>query len=430
MLAGLLVSIFTVWTPGAAYAEDPLTARVSGIENKFPDEVVFSASAQSSAGDVRSLVLRMVIGSGAVERYGAVDIKAGPSVSGKYTLKSGGNNFIVAGANIAYWLEAEDSAGNKITTPRQDLWYADTRFEWKSVSDGSVTVHYYRNAEPLARDILTAAKETERKSGGLLGTAGRPFKLMLYNTPSELIGAQRPEASATRAQEILRVGVAYAGEDVVQVYGGGTLGAQDTARHEITHLFEHWAAGNNIPAWLDEGLAVWGQSDPGPEYKNALNRAIAADNLLLLRGLDSFPGRSDETILAYGQSWSVVKYLIDTYGPEKYRQVYEHIRAGQGAADGIQQVYGFNADQLEAQWRQSVGAKPRTNFDTSVPTPVSINIQPIGANQAPRPGETSSGSGAAAGTGFPPFLLAGAAVGVGLLVLVGGAAVVAFARRR
>src|SRR5207249_191023 len=154
----------------------------------------------------------------------------------------------------------------------------------KTVNDGAVTVYYYRNAEPLARDILNAAKETEKKSGGLLGTMGRPFKVMLYNTPSELIGAQRPEASATRAQEILRVGVAYAGEDVVQVFGGSTLGALDTARHEITHLFEHWAAGNSIPTWIDEGLAVWGQNDPGPEYRNSLNRAIASDNLLLLRG--------------------------------------------------------------------------------------------------------------------------------------------------
>jgi len=250
---------------------------------------------------------------------------------------------------------------------------------------------------------------------------------MLYNTASEITGAQRPETSVTRQAAIIRVGVAYAGEDLVQVLGTGSLGAQDTAKHEIAHLFVHWTAGNNVPAWLNEGLAVWSQNDPGREYLGSLERAIRNDDLLLVRGMDSFPGKPDETILAYGQSYSLVKYLIDTYGGEKLRQVFESIRDGNGASQGIQRVYGLTLDELDAAWRKHVGAKSRT-YDQAVPTPVTIgNFTPI---DAPVQGQTGSAVPAPAGAGLPPFMLALAAVLAGLLVLVGGAAVFTFVRRR
>lgn len=412
--------------PSAAYAEEPIQAKASVTENKFPEEVVVSAQAESTAGDVRTMTLRYMVGSGPVERYGSFEFTPGRSVQSRFSIKTGGNNFVAPGADITYWLEVQDAAGNRLETAKETFWYADTRFEWRNVKEGSVTVYYYRHAEPTAKELLTAARQTEQKVGRMLGTAGRPFRVMLYNTPSEITGAQRPEMSVTRQQQILRVGVAYAGEDLVQVLGTGSLGAQDTAKHEIAHLFVHWTAGNNVPTWLNEGLAVWSQNDPGREYLGALERAIARDELLLVRGMDSFPGRPDETILAYGQSYSLVKYLIDSYGGEKFRQVFETIRDGNGASEGLQKVYGLTADELDAAWRKHVGAKPRT-YDTAVPTPVSIGeIQSIDSPV----GGPSPRSPAPTGTGLPPFMLALVAVLGGLLLLVGGAAVFTFVRRR
>lgn len=412
--------------PQAVYAEEPIIAKASVAENKFPEEVVVSAQAQSSAGDVRAMTLRYMVGSGPVERYGTFEFTPGRSIQGRLSIKTGGNNFVAPGADITYWLEVQDAAGNKLETPKESFWYADTRFQWRDVKEGSVTVYYYRNAEPTARELLVAARQTEEKVGRMLGTAGRPFRVMLYNTPAEITGAQRPETSVTRQQQILRVGVAYAGEDLVQVLGTGSLGAQDTARHEIAHLFVHWTAGNNVPAWLNEGLAVWSQNDPGREYLGALERAIQRDELLLVRGMDSFPGRPDETILAYGQSYSLVKYLIDSYGGEKFRGVFESIRQGNSAADGIQNIYGMNLDELDATWRKHVNAKSRT-YDSSVPTPVTIgNIQSI---DSPVQGQTGSATPAPA-AGLPPFMMTLVAVLGGLLLLVGGAAVFTFVRKR
>lgn len=426
----LLAAVAGLVLPGVAHAEDPVQATVTNIENKFPDEVIFSVQAESSAASVRTVTLRLVVGSGTLERLGTVDITPGRTVQGKYTLKTGGNNFIAPGADITYWLEAEDTSGNKTQTPKQTLWYADTRFDWRKAEDGSVTVYYYRNSEGLARDLLAAARQTEDKVGGMLGTKGRPFRVMLYNNPPDLIGAQRPETSEKRAQEILRVGVAYSGEDLVQVLASGTLGAQDTARHEIAHLFVNWSAGSNVPTWLNEGMAVWSQNDPGREYLGSLERAIRNDSLLLLRGLDSFPGKSDETILAYGESYSVVKYLVDTYGGGKMRQLFEAMKGGEGASAGLQRVYGLNVDEIDARWRQSVGAKARASYETSVPTPVTLGeIQSIDSPVQAPGGQTLPAAGQQ-GQQLPPFMLALIAAGAALLLLVGGAAVFTLARRR
>ncbi|MBI2887732.1 MAG: hypothetical protein HYY02_11050 [Chloroflexi bacterium] len=430
VIALLLVLLAgSAWAP-AVHAEAPLEARITAVENKFPEEVVFTAEAESTAADIRSMALRLSIGAGDTERYGNFEFTPGRKVSAQFSFKTGGNNHLVPGADIAYWLEVQDAAGNRLETPRQSFWYADTRFQWSNLREGPVTVYYYGNAERNARAILGAARETQEKVGRMLGSEARPFKVMLYNSVPDLVGAQRPEGSETRRRELIRAGVAYSGEALVQVLGIGSLGALDTARHEIAHLFVHWAAGVNVPAWLNEGLAVWGQSDPGDEYIGALRRGIRTNDLLLLRGLESFPGRSDENILAYGQSYSVVNYLIESYGPAKMRQLLEVIRAGDGAIEGVRRVYGLTMDELDAKWRESVGA-PSRSYESTAPTPIAVpTIAPIGA--LPPPEQQPAGGAAAPGAAaaLPPFLLVLGALGAGLLALVGGATVVMLAKRR
>lgn len=415
--------------PEAASAAGPVEGKVTYVENKFPDEVVFFAEASSTAGDVRSLVLHLKVGERSPERYGSISVTPARSVQGEYRMKTGSDSFLPAGAHITYWIEAEDSAGNKLTTEQGEFWYADTRFQWKKLQEGSVTVYYYGNADTVARQVMQAANDDRDKIGKMLGVDARPFKVMLYNSVPDIVGAQQPEASETRRRELIRAGVAYSGPDLVQVLGIGSFGAADTARHEIGHLFVNWTAGGNVPAWLNEGLAVWSQSDPGSEYRNALQAAIASNQLLLLRGLGSFPGLSDENILAYGQSWSVIDFLVTTHGPDKMRKTLETIRAGDGVEKGLKDQYGLTIDELDAAWRAKVGAPPRS-YESAAPTPIAMpTIAPIGS--APQP--PGSGSSSIGGVGDNPagsVLLIGAGVfGLVFVLLLMGVALV-FVKRR
>lgn len=426
-----LVSLIAL--PGAVSAAGPVEGKVTNIQSKFPDEIVFSAEASSSAGEVRALVLHLRVGERSPERYGSISITPARSVQGEYRMKTGSDSFLPAGADITYWIEAEDSAGNKLTTEQGQFWYADTRFQWKKLQEGPVTVYYYGNAEYVARQVMQAANDDRGKIGKMLGVEARPFKVMLYNSVPDIIGAQQPEASETRRRELIRAGIAYSGPDLVQVLGVGSFGATDTARHEIGHLFVYWTAGGNVPAWLNEGLAVWSQNDPGAEYRGALQAAIASNQLLLLRGLGSFPGLSDENILAYGQSWSIIDFLVTTYGPDKMRKTLETIRAGDGVEKGLKDQYGLTIDELDAAWRAKVGAPPRS-YEATAPTPIAMpTIVPIGAAPPPPSGSgtSSPGSGAASGNPAGTYgLLIGAGVfGLVFVLLLMGVAMV-FVKRR
>ncbi len=433
LVSVLLFLVSLIAFPGAVVAAGPVEGKVTNIQNKFPDEIVFSAEASSSAGDIRSLVLHLKVGERSAERYGTISITPARSVQGEYRMKTGADSFLPAGADITYWIEAEDSAGNKLTTDEGQFWYADARFQWKKLQEGPVTVYYYGNADNVARQVTQAANDVREKIGKMLGVDARPFKVMLYNSVPDIIGAQQPEASETRRRELIRAGVAYSGPDLVQVLGVGSFGAADTARHEIGHLFVNWAGGGGVPAWLNEGLAVWSQNDPGSEYRGALQAAIASNQLLLLRGLGSFPGLSDENILAYGQSWSVIDFLVTKYGPDKMRKLLETIRAGDGVDKGLKDQYALTIDELDAAWRAKVGAPPRS-YESTAPTPIAMPvIAPIGAAPPPPPGSGSSSAGGSVASSNPAGtygLLIGAGVfGLVFVLLLMGVALV-FVKRR
>ena len=117
------------------------------------------------------------------------------------------------------------------------------------------------------------------------------------------------------------------------------------------------------------------RTTPAREYRSSLQRALQANELLLIRGMDNFPGRSDQNILAYGQSWHVVNWMMETYGPEKMGRLMGAIKAGDGARRGIQDIYGLDIDQLDAKWRMAIGAPPRS-YESVVPTPIALPTIP------------------------------------------------------
>jgi hypothetical protein len=112
---------------------------------------------------------------------------------------------------------------------------------------------------------------------------------------------------------------------------------------------------------------------------------IEFDAFAPVRSLNgAFPARGDEATIAYSQSYSLVAYLLDTYGPEKMQQLLLTLADAAGYDDALEQVYGFNADGLEEAWRGAIGAPARTIPAT--PTPIAAaaipTVDPLGAAQS------------------------------------------------
>ena len=155
--------------------------------------------------------------------------------------------------------------------------------------------------------------------------------------------------------------------------------------------------------------------------KQQLDEAIRDDTLLSVRSLSGgFSEVSDKAYLSYSESYSLVKFLIETYGQEKMTSLLVALRDGMTIDEALKQTYGFDVDGLEDDWRQAIGAQPRavSAQPTVQPTPTFVpTIVPISGSSGsvvlqatPTAIPTSSSSGqptetAAPQRGNPPLSL-------------------------
>jgi hypothetical protein len=161
---------------------------------------------------------------------------------------------------------------------------------------------------------------------------------------------------------------------------------KSTEAHELTHvLVGHltFSCLGFIPTWLNEGLAMYGEGGPAAAEVNQFDQAKTANQLLALSSLaGAFSDEANRANLSYTEAYSVVNYLIQTYGRDKMTALLISLRNGNTIDQALQSAYGFDTNGLEDVWRASIGAAPRVG--TSNPTPVFTPTQvptfvPIGA---------------------------------------------------
>jgi hypothetical protein len=164
----------------------------------------------------------------------------------------------------------------------------------------------------------------------------------------------------------------------VPPYLADTWGS-DTIRHELAHLvigqFGRSCLGGSRPTWLEEGLATYAEGEPAEDILGHIEQGIKDNTFQPVRSLNgSFPALDDEANAAYSQSYSLVDYLLRTYGQEKLQSLIRELAAAEGYDDALENIYGFNADGLEVAWRAAIGAPSRQIPPT--PTPITAHSVP------------------------------------------------------
>ena len=121
-----------------------------------------------------------------------------------------------------------------------------------------------------------------------------------------------------------------------------------------------------------------------PDYnKQALDEAIVTDSLISVRSLSAYPG-ADQVNLFYGESYSVLDYLLNQYGQEKMVGLLNEFKKGAYQNDALQTVYGFGLEELDAKWRAWIGAPPRKQAPTPAQPHVdTAAVQPFGMRSLP-----------------------------------------------
>jgi hypothetical protein len=394
----------------AVRAQSAIEVTNSAAESSFPQGIVFTldATAGSPIEDVR---LVYQIAPDGVRTTAVPQCSGDTSVHCAFTFANTISSSLIPGAEVTYFWRVS-AGGETVESPPQMVIYEDSRFDWETMTDRNVTIWWYSGSEDGARAVLHAGIESLTQNSALLKTQVTfPVKIFYYASAQ----AMQPAILAENAEGVITLGeVAYSDTAMV----AADAEPEDIARHEVAHIVIRQAVRGpyegNVPAWLSEGLAVYSQSAPLGSQRRAIESAIESGDVISVRSMSSASSGalSDRVLLFYGESWSLVKFLLDGYGEEAFAQLFAELKQGATTAQALQRAYGFDQDGLENAWRESVGLPPREPL-----TPQAS------ARPTPSPEQTGvSGDDAGASTGLVVAIIvvtvafAGALAGAGILL--------------
>ena len=88
--------------------------------------------------------------------------------------------------------------------------------------------------------------------------------------------------------------------------------------------------------------------------------------------MPAMPGDPEDVIMYYGQSMSIVEYMVLRLGPRKMVHLLSRLKSGDNIDDAILSSYGISKLELENSWRVYIGAplyEPPAETP-SLPTPM------------------------------------------------------------
>ena len=200
--------------------------------------------------------------------------------------------------------------------------WVDCGYNFKEVDTGKFTVKYMEG-ETRVNDFISMMNQSYTNLEPIF--AERPhssFELKLFSD-RELLRQRTVPSNAWlftgwgEPNESLKL---FTGHPDISRYNG-------TVQHEVVHHITINICNNNLPIWLYEGVAMYyGSSYFGFENSKILSSLIK-ENLRMpiaeLEVLDSSKlTETDDIYTWYGQNFMYTAYLIDTYGHDKYMEIW------------------------------------------------------------------------------------------------------------
>jgi len=386
----LVVGLFLVLlSPSLVQARSGLAILDNSVQAEFPYKLSFNLSAESDVNitDVRLhyIVDRVSFAQVTSEVYIEFVPASRIDVSWTWDMRKTGG--LPPGSSVGYWWTVEDANGDKVETALVQAQFDDTRHSWHSLTEGKVTIYWYKGGESFAQELMAAAHQALAR---LVDDTGayleEPVRLYIYADAQDLQGAMIYPQEWTGGVAFTRYGTIAIGIALDNLYWG-----KRAIAHELTHLVIHQVTLNpysGLPTWLSEGLAMYAEGILLPEFRTLLDKAITEGSLISVRSLSSpFSAYAEESYLSYAQSYSLVEFLISNYRQDKMLELLSTFREGSSYDGALTKVYGFDMDGLDTLWQDYV----------------TMPVQPTGERQ-----------------GMPPTLIGTlAALTTGLLVVLG-----------
>lgn len=360
--------------PLPALAENGLTVTSSSAETDFPLRLIFDISVESNAliDDIRLhyTIERLAHAQVTSEIY--LQFTPANSVDAEWIWDMRKTGGLPPGSSATYWWTVSDEDGKSTKTAPATIHIEDERYEWDSITEGNIILYWYEGSDNFAGELMEATQESlsrlaDNTGAELEGT----IKIYIYANSQDLQGSMIYPQEWTGGVAFTQYGVIAIG---IQPTEGGLEWGKRVIAHELTHLVIHrvtFSPYSGIPTWLDEGLAVSAEGDLDHAFVAALDIAEEQDDFITVRSLSSpFSAYAGESILAYAESYKIVSYLINEYGREKMFDLLNTFQQGAGYDEALENVYGFDMDELHERWLDYFYPDRVDVVDTATPTTV------------------------------------------------------------
>ena len=205
---------------------------------------------------------------------------------------------------------------------------------------------------PLAGDILSTLEDAYSDVGRDLSTfpTGR-ITVILYTRKDYKSVTAGPDWS----------GGLYDGKIRLPVGGAQELNDQlkSVLFHEYTHVVVQEITHGNCPTWLNEGLAeLEGRkiySHPLVDLERAAARGAFIPFAKMESGFTALS--SKEAALSYQQSYSLVNFMVNSYGWPKVTEILLNLGSGMTSAAAIKKAmadFGLDFDGVIEEWRRQM----------------------------------------------------------------------------
>ncbi len=362
VLAILSISLIGSGTvsPLAQQLEGPIQVRHMLEEVRFPDEIRFTLETYSPY-EIQEVKLFYRFGEQRYPVYGYPTFTPNTRINATFTVKTSGRSYVPPGTEIEYRYLIKDSQGRLLDTGPTSFVYMDPRFDWNESTRGLITFMWHDRSESGMERRFDRTLERFRDVQELLDMElRRPVRALLYNDHDEAQEAFPFLSEATNREHVYK-GFAYPAFNVFLLAETEENGMV----HELTHLLLHQNLALprvTLPAWLDEGLAMY--FEPGPSRRGStLARAAQGRGLIPLGRMGTVPGRPEDIATFYAQSQSLVAHLMEEYGEELMPLLLSSLNRGQPLEEAFLEVYGVGPRAIEDEWRAKVISQAR--FPTS-----------------------------------------------------------------
>lgn len=424
LLAALIAAVMLVSFAGQARAETVVES--STVENGYPKTLTFKLTARADS-DITDVTLEYSIkGRGTSALGKPKELTPARSLSVEVELQANsGQAYIPVGSEFTFRWKLETAAGEVYTSPDQQFFYLPPDKDWQSVSNDFMTVYYHGDRATLAGAYLKAGQDTyERIGKGLYNVTltTLPVKVILFANEQESDLA-RPGTGGSFDAAVTTCGTKVTNDILLLIpVPCGSTDRTDTLRHELGHILNETAgegALGKLPSWLDEGAAVYAQSSPG-DYEAAFEAAVRSNRLIPFNQMGNPATTASQVGVFYGQSYFMVKYLIEKEGEATFGEFMSTIKRGARFDAALKSVYGFaGLSAFEDEFRASFNLAP-VAAPTAAPTQRPQQSQPTVAPT------TAPSTGASSATGDDRNLGRGTFIIVGVAVLFALAAVFAY----